>query len=215
MTDRSDAGLGLSPDDELTAHRALVDAGYMPPAAYNAAHPRQPEPLPVAIPVPVSHYAATAARRIMDGLRERGALCYILARQKPDSGVAWAPPEVQAAMENRMAQIIDAVLDARISELLAANNREVERRREGEHAAKLEKEILLTAVEHNYKAAIKAETERDTLRARVARMEGALIRITEHPFESEIPARPNKGLPGFPSCQSIARAALTPESAHD
>lgn len=140
MTDRSDAGLGLSPDDELTAHRALVDAGYMPPAAYNAAHPREPEPLPVAIPAPVSHYAATAARRIMEGLRERGALCYILARHKPESGVAWAPPEAQAAMENRMAEIIDAVFDSRISELLAANNAEVERRREAEAALDAMKE---------------------------------------------------------------------------
>lgn len=50
--------------------------------------------------------------------------------------------------------------------------------------------------------------ERDTLRARVVELEGALRTITRHPIENFCMGRPDLGIPGYASCQDVARAAL-------
>jgi len=50
------------------------------------------------------------------------------------------------------------------------------------------------------------EAENTHLRARVAELEKALAEIIQHPIATPIIGR--KGIPGWPSCQDIARAAL-------
>jgi hypothetical protein len=53
-----------------------------------------------------------------------------------------------------------------------------------------------------------AETALADARAEVEQLRLALERITKHPIHSAVAGRRDIGLPGFPSCQDIARAAL-------
>jgi hypothetical protein len=51
-------------------------------------------------------------------------------------------------------------------------------------------------------AILALEGERDALRE-------ALEQIAGHPVDNEVLGRPARGIPGYASCQSIARAALS------
>jgi hypothetical protein len=51
-------------------------------------------------------------------------------------------------------------------------------------------------------ALLALEGERDALRE-------ALEQIAGHPVDNEVLGRPARGIPGYASCQSIARAALS------
>lgn len=48
--------------------------------------------------------------------------------------------------------------------------------------------------------------------ARIETLERALERIAWHPIENPIAGRPSLGVPPYPSCQDIARAALSPST---
>lgn len=77
-------------------------------------------------------WAREAAAAIMSDLRGRGEFCYTLQPTPRTDGGPWASPETQAAIEDRIAELVDAAVLPRINGLLAANNREVERRRSAE-----------------------------------------------------------------------------------
>lgn len=78
-----------------------------------------------------SAWALDSARSIMADLRSRGEFCWILGKRKPEAG-PWVTLEMQAALEDRIAELVDAALLPRITGLIEANNREVERRRAAE-----------------------------------------------------------------------------------
>lgn len=48
----------------------------------------------------------------------------------------------------------------------------------------------------------------ETLTARVAELEAALRTIARHPIENVCMGRPDLGIPGYASCQDVARRAL-------
>lgn len=54
--------------------------------------------------------------------------------------------------------------------------------------------------------------EKDEAAARIETLERALERIAWHPIENPIAGRPSLGVPPYPSCQDIARAALSPST---
>ena len=56
---------------------------------------------------------------------------------------------------------------------------------------------------------VKAIARAEAAEAANAELRAALEKIAAHPIETPIAGRPSHGLTGYPSCQSIARAALT------
>lgn len=60
----------------------------------------------------------------------------------------------------------------------------------------------------NWNGAEPVRAELTALRARVAELEAALKTIARHPIENVCKGRPDLGIPGYASCQDVARAAL-------
>lgn len=60
----------------------------------------------------------------------------------------------------------------------------------------------------NWNGAEPIRRELTALRARVAELEVALRTIARHPIENVCMGRPDLGIPGYASCQDVARAAL-------
>lgn len=61
----------------------------------------------------------------------------------------------------------------------------------------------------NWNGAEPVRAELTALRARVTELEAALRTIERHPIENFCMGRPDLGIPGYASCQDVARAALT------
>ena len=72
-----------------------------------------------------------------------------------------------------------------------------------DEVARLMKDVLDRENAVAYEAACAFAAERRTERFRVA-----LTKIAQHPQEVVVHGRPDLGIPGWPSCQSTARAAL-------